>query len=61
MPTLEERVAALEAQQAGHTRLERLMLEGRLDGPMPNAAAELVALEGGQTKINVQLGKDSGQ
>jgi hypothetical protein len=62
-PTLDElanQVADLSAQMAIHTQLSRRILEGRLDGPLPNAAADLVALEGGTTTVDVQLGKSSG-
>jgi hypothetical protein len=61
MPTTAERLAQLEQQQSAQTRLMRLILENRLTGDLPNAAAELVALEGGQTTIDVTLGNDSGE
>lgn len=56
MPTESElvaRIATLEQQQAAQTRTLRLILEGRLNGDLPNAAAEVVALEGGQTSLTV--------
>jgi hypothetical protein len=55
MPTESElvaRIVALEAQQAANTRIARLILEGKLTGA-DGAAGALVALEGGQTTIDV--------
>jgi len=55
MPTESElvaRIVALEAQQAANTRIARLILEGKLTGA-DGAAGALVALEGGQTRIEV--------
>lgn len=59
MPTVDERLDQLEAQQQQQTRALRLILEGRLDGEMPHAAAQVVALEGGNTSLTVRLGKAS--
>lgn len=50
MPTVDERIAALEAQQAAQTRALRLLIEGRWTGPLPTAAAEVDALLGGGAK-----------
>lgn len=47
MPTTDERLAALEAQQASQTKALRLILEGKWTGPLPTAAAEVDALMGG--------------
>ena len=49
-------VATLKAQQALQTQALRRILEGNLEGPS-GAAADVVALEGGDTSITVQLGK----
>lgn len=56
MPTVEERLAQVEAQQALQTQALRRLLEGKLEGA-DGAAADVVALEGGQTTVDVQLGK----
>lgn len=60
MPTIEERLALLETQQGEQTKALRQMLEGKLEGA-DGAAGTVVALEGGQTSIDVQLGKSSAQ
>lgn len=52
--------ATLTAQNALLTQAIRRILEGKLEGA-DGAAGTLVALEGGQTSIDVQLGKDSGE
>ncbi len=54
-----ELIASLQAQQALQTQALRRILEGKLDGA-DGAAADVVALEGGSTTVDVQLGKSSG-
>jgi hypothetical protein len=54
MPTTEERLAALEAQQQKQTLALRQILEAKLTGAN-GAAGTVVALEGGQTSIDVTL------
>lgn len=56
MPTNDERLALLERQQAAQTLAIRRILEGKLEGA-EGAAGKVVELEGGQTSIDVQLGK----
>lgn len=56
---LQTRVAALEARDVLLTQALRRLLEAKLEGA-DGAAADVVALEGGQTSIDVQLGKSSG-
>lgn len=59
MPTIAELAAEIELlkrQQSEFTAFGRALLENRLDGP-GSAAGRIVALEGGQTSIDVQLGK----
>jgi hypothetical protein len=56
MPTTEEQIAQLQRQVAEFTAFGRALLEGKLDGP-GSAAGHIVALEGGQTRIDVRLGK----
>lgn len=56
MTTVDDRLAQLELQQAMQTRALRMILEGRLSGAN-GAAAQVVALEGGNTALDVQLGK----
>jgi hypothetical protein len=53
---LADKVQALEKRDALLTQAIRRILEGKLEGA-DGAAADLVALEGGQTSINVRLGK----
>ena len=55
-PDLTERVAALEQRDALITEALRRILEGNLEGAS-GAAADVVALEGGATSIQVALGK----
>lgn len=55
MPTIDElqnEVDQLKTQQAMQTRALRMILEGHLAGAN-SAAAQVVALEGGQTTIDV--------
>lgn len=59
MTTQAQQIAQLEAQVAALTKATRQILEGKLDGA-DGAAGTIVALEGGQTSIDVQLGKSSG-
>lgn len=56
MATTDERIATLEAQQAMQTEALRRLLEGKLEGA-DGAAGLVVALEGGQTTLDVQLAK----
>jgi hypothetical protein len=57
-PDEEHRIAQLEHQQALQTQALRRILEGTLEGAT-GAAADVVALEGGRTTVDVQLGKSS--
>jgi hypothetical protein len=59
MPTIEELTAEVEAlkeRDALLVQAVRRILEGKLEGA-EGAAADVVALEGGQTSIEVALGK----
>lgn len=56
MSTVSEQLAQLSEQQALQTQALRRILEGKLEGA-DGAAGSVVALEGGQTSIDVQLGK----
>jgi len=56
---LEARIKTLENQQAAFTSAMRALLEGKLDGP-GSAAGYVVALEGGQTTLKVELPKALG-
>ena len=49
-------IATLQEQVKLLTEFGRRTLEGTLEGPS-GAAADIVALEGGNTTISVQLGK----
>ena len=49
-------IAQLQQQQALQTECLRRILEGRLEGA-DGAAGLVVALEGGQTNLEVSLGK----
>lgn len=53
---LQSELAQLQAQQALQTQALRRILEGKLEGA-DGAAADVAALEGGQTSIEVRLGK----
>lgn len=53
---LEKRVAALEDRDRLLTEGLRRTLEGNLEGAS-GAAADVIALEGGNTTIEVKLGK----
>lgn len=54
MATIEERVAQLEQQQALQTDALRRIIEGRWTGPLPTAAADVVALMGGKAPADFQ-------
>lgn len=56
-PSVEEQIKQLSAQQALQTAALRRILEGKLEGA-DGAAGAVVALEGGQTSIEVALLKD---
>lgn len=51
-----QQIAQLQQQQAIQTEALRRILEGRLEGA-DGAAGLIVALEGGQTTLEVSLGK----
>lgn len=46
MPTLEQRVTQLEAQQAVQSEALRRLVEGRWTGDLPHAAALIASLYG---------------
>lgn len=55
---LQAQITVLQQQQAEQTKALRQILESKLTGA-DGAAGTIVALEGGQTSIDVTLGKPS--